>query len=176
VDNEALQKVGARYLTPEDTHIFIGRLGSLHCIVDDSEAYANVHCILTFPISHPDQYISVCYSDDEGKEQEIGIIKNLYLFSEEIQKLVRESLGRRYFEQFITRIFDVKWEFGLLFFDVETEEGHKKFTMRWQHDRALEYGKSGKVLLDTFENRYVIPSLQSLPQADRNRLMRFIYW
>lgn len=174
---DALQKVGVRYLTPGDTRLFIGRLGSLHCIVDDRDAYANVHCILTFPIHFPNNYISVCYSDDKGKEHEIGVIKTLDGFPEDAQQLIRESLGRHYFEQIITRVFDVRWEYGLLFFDVEVSGGdRKKISMRWQHNRALEYGKDGKVLLDTYDNRYVIPKVQELPQADRNRLTRYIYW
>ncbi|MBN1348512.1 DUF1854 domain-containing protein [candidate division KSB1 bacterium] len=174
--NDALQKVGVRFLTPGDTRLFIGRLGSLHCIIDKIDAYANVYCILTFPIHLPKQYISVQYSDDEGKEHEIGVIKVLEDFPKDAQELVLESLRRQYFEQVITRIHEVKSEFGLLFFDVEIGERRVEFNMRWQHDKALEYGKQGKVLLDTFENRYVIPKLEDLPQADRNRLLRYIYW
>ena len=175
METTALQKVGVKLLTPQNSRIFFGRLGSIHCISDD-EAFANVYCVLTFPIHYPNNFISVCYSDDEGKEKEIGVIKDLTIFPEEGQKIVKKSLSRHYFEQTITRIFDVRWEYGLLFLDVEVNEERKKFNMRWQHNKALEYGKDGKVLLDTFENRYVIPHIQELPQSDRNRLMRFIYW
>jgi len=49
--------------------------------------------------------------------------------------------------------------------------------MRWQHDKAIEFGKeNGKVLLDVFENRYIIPSIDELPRSDSERLLRFIYW
>ncbi len=171
-----LRDVGVRYLTPQNCHLYIGTLGSLHCIVEDKEAYANVYCLMTFPISHPYSYISVCYSDNEGKEQEIGVIEKLDNFSEEVQNLVKQSLGRHYFEQTILRIHDSRWEYGLIFFDVETDSGRKQFSMRWQHDKALEYGRHGKVLLDTFNNRYVIPSVPDMPAADRNRLLRYIYW
>ena len=171
-----LRDVGVRYLTPHNCHLYIGTLGSLHCIFDNKEAYANVHCLMTFPISQPYSFISVCYSDDDGKEQEIGVIENLESFTEEVQKLIRESLGRQYFEQTIRKIYETRWEYGLIFFDVGTDNGRKQFSMRWQHDKALEYGRNGKVLLDTFNNRYIIPSVKELPSADRNRLMRFIYW
>lgn len=176
IEKHNLRDVGVRYLTPQNCRLYIGTLGSLHCIVEDKEAYANVYCLMTFPISHPYQFISVCYSDDEGKEQEIGVIETLDNFPEEIQNLIRQSLGQHYFEQTIRRIYDSRWEYGLIFFDVETDSGRKEFSMRWQHDKALEYGRNGKVLLDTFNNRYVIPSVPDLPPADRNRLLRFIYW
>lgn len=175
-ETSKLRQVGVRYLTPQNTRIYIGTLGSLHCIVDDKEAYANVYCLLTFPISFPDSYISVCYSDNEGKEQEIGVIEKLTDFPEEIECLIHQSLKRQYFEQIIHRIYETRWEYGLIFFDVEVDNDRKQFSMRWQHDKALEYGCHGKVLLDTFNNRYVVPSVKDLPPADRNRLMRFIYW
>ena len=101
-----LRDVGVRYLTPQNCHLYIGTLGSLHCVVDDKEAYANVHCLMTFPISQPYSFISVCYSDDEGKEQEIGVVETLESFSDELQKLIRESLGRQYFEQKIQKIYE----------------------------------------------------------------------
>ncbi len=172
----SLRAVGVRYLTPQNCRLYIGTLGSLHCIVDDKEAYANVYCLMTFPISYPYQYISVCYSDEEGKEQEIGVIESLDQFPLDVQQLVKNSLGQHYFEQIIYRIYDTRWEYGLIFFDVETDSGRKQFSMRWQHDKALEYGRNGKVLLDTFNNRYVIPAVSELPASDRNRLLRFIYW
>ncbi len=48
--------------------------------------------------------------------------------------------------------------------------------MRWRYDRTQDFGESGKVLLDVYENRYIIPDVNSLPKADREALTRFIYW
>jgi hypothetical protein len=172
----ALARVGARYLTPQNAVIFIGRLGSIHCVIDDREAYANVYCQLCFPIAAPLRYIAVCHTDDEGKEEQLGVIEELTAFSDETQGIIRRSLRRQYFEQTIARVHSVKWEFGLLVLEVSTEEGRRSFMMRWQHDRAVDFGKNGKVLLDVWDNRYIIPSVEDLPPADRGRLMRFIYW
>jgi hypothetical protein len=176
MERTALQAVGARYLLAEKTRIFLGRLGSIHCVVDEKDAYANVYCALCFPVRFPTRYVTVCYTDEENKEQEIGVIEDLDAFPAETQAIVRASLNRQYFEQTVARIYEVRWEFGLLFFEVETAAGRKEFMMRWQHDRAIDYGDSGKVLLDVFDNRYVIPSVEKLPNGDRDRLMRFIYW
>ncbi len=170
------QRITPRYLLPSDTSLFKGRLGSIHCLLDNKEAYANVHCVLCFLISHPVRYISICYSDDNGKEHEIGIIEDLSAFPKEVQLIVTENLKRYYYERIIKRIYSTKFDYGMLFFEVETSEGRDTFQMRWQADRALEFGKKGKLLLDVFENRYIVPSIDDLPEADRNRLTRFIYW
>jgi hypothetical protein len=176
MDRAKLEAVGARYLKPEGTRIFRGRLGSIHCTIDERETYANVYCKLCMPVRFPTRFISVWHTDDENKEQSIGVIEDLDTFPDETRDLVRGSLSHQYFELVIDRIYDVKWQFGLLFLDVETGEGRKEFMMRWQTDRALEYGDNGKVLLDVYENRYVIPSMAKLQNGDRDRLMRFIYW
>ena len=172
----SLKKVGVRILKPENTKIFIGRLGSVHCVVDNETAYANIFFLLTFPVHLPDKLISVCNTDDEGRDEEIGIIENIQIFPAEIQKIVKNRLKRHYFEQIITRIFDIKLEYGLLFLQVETTNGRQNLSMHWRRGKALEYGQNGKVLLDTFENRYIIPNLDDLPTKDYNRLTRYIYW
>jgi hypothetical protein len=176
MERTKLSAVGARYLTPAATRIFKGRLGSVHCVVNDSEAFANVYCKLCMPVRYPGRFISVWYTTDDNKERQIGIIENLEGFDSQSRELVASSLSHQYFERSITRIFDVKWQFGLLFFDVEAGGERLTFTMRWQHDRALEHGADGKILLDVYENRYVIQSMSKIPRGDRDRMMRFIYW
>jgi len=176
MERATLEAVGARYLKPDATRIFRGRLGSIHCTIEERETYANVYCKLCMPVRFPTRYISVWYTDDENKEKPIGVIEDLETFPAETRELIGSSLSHQYFELVIDRIYDVKWQFGLLFFDVGTGEGRMEFMMRWQHDRAMEHGDNGKVLLDVYENRYVIPSMDKLPTGDRDRLMRFIYW
>jgi hypothetical protein len=48
--------------------------------------------------------------------------------------------------------------------------------MRWQTDRAQDYGEHGKVLIDAFENRYLIPNVSKLSKAEVNIFTRFVYW
>ena len=48
--------------------------------------------------------------------------------------------------------------------------------MRWQHDRAVDYGRRGKVLIDVDDNRYLIPDLEQLSQREFDEFRRYIYW
>jgi len=54
--------------------------------------------------------------------------------------------------------------------------GRDQFIMPWRHDRAEDYSNTGKLLLDVFDNRYVIRDLSELPPADRRRLTSYVYW
>ena len=48
--------------------------------------------------------------------------------------------------------------------------------MPWRHDRAEEYGTQGRVLLDSLNNRYLIPDLDALTPKEKQLLVSFIYW
>jgi hypothetical protein len=175
-DDNRLESVGVRLLTPENTTLFEGSFSLMHCAVKGDTMYRGVYAMVLFPVSHPDRFISLRYTDGDDKEREIGIIDDLKGFPDAVQAMVQESMAKHYFECRISRIHSVENRFGLLFFDVETARGRLEFVMPWRGDRAEDYGPSGKVLLDSFDNRYVIPDLSELPPADRDLLASYIYW
>ena len=167
--------IGVRRLKPENTRIFTGEHGLLHCAIGDEE-FRGVFAVLLFPVRHPDQFVSLCHTDNDDKTREIGVIEDLTEFSEEAVRLIHITLEKHYHEQRITRIFKVKMEFGMLFFDAETERGREEFIMPWRHDRTEDFDEHGKVLLDALDNRYIIPNVLELPDKQRLELTRYIYW
>jgi len=172
----ARRRTGVRWLTPDNTQVFQGTYSLLHCTVKDDGPYRGVFAVLMFPISHPDRFVSLRYTDREDKVQEVGVIDHLKDFPPEAQNLIRQSLVRQTHEKVIKQVYEVKEEFGFLFFYVETEDGWERFVMPWRGDRAEDYSERGKLLLDAYDNRYVIPDVEALPPADRKRLTYYIYW
>jgi len=176
--DELLAKTGVRRLTPDKTRIFEGTFSLLHCAVEGDNLYRGVFAVLMFPIRHPEQFVSMRYTDLEDKEKEIGIIENLLDFSSEAQKLIRASLTKHYYERIISRVISIDNKFGLLFFKVELADGNieREFMMRWSYNSAEEFGEKGKVLIDAHENRYIIPDVSQLPSADQRVFTSYIYW
>jgi len=171
-----LAPTGVRRLTPDTAKIFEGAFSLLHCAVKGDQVYRGVFAVLMFPIHFPDRYISLRYTDDKDKLREIGIIEDLAVFPDEARELVRATLKKHYHEQVITRVHEVRLQYGLLFFDIETQNGRREFLMPWRHDRAEDFGTNGKVLLDVSDNRFIIPDVLALPQQDQRRFTSFIYW
>jgi len=167
---------GVQRLTPVETTIFEGTLSVLHCAVRGGQLYRGVFAVRLFPVRQPDRFISLRYTDADDKDVEIGVIEDLAVFPEEQRALVARDLRAHYHEKIIHRVFDVRYEFGLLFFEVQTQVGREAFSMPWRGDRAEEYGETGRVLLDALDNRYIIPDVDALPAADRHRFTSFIYW
>jgi hypothetical protein len=176
-DDARLVATGFRRLLPDATRVFRGAFSLLHCEVEgDPAPYRGVWAVLLFPITHPDGFVSLRYTDAQDKEQEIGVIERLADFAPETQALVRATLVKQYYQQIITGIRGIECRYGLLFFDVETDAGPRAFNMPWRHDRAEDFGSRGKVLLDSLDNRYIIPDVGALPAKDRRRFLGFIYW
>jgi len=172
-----LASTGFRRLTPESTKIFQGAFSLLHCqVAGDATLYRGVSAVRMFPVSQPDAYISLRYTDAEDKDQEIGVIERLAAFPASVQELVRATLRKQYHQLTITRVLNVTCKYGLLFFEVETTVGSSSFMMPWRQDRAEECGAFGKILLDSLDNRYLIPDIRELPPADRRTFTSYIYW
>jgi len=110
------------------------------------------------------------------EEVEIGIIRDLAEFPEPAVRLIREALARRYFVHAITRIRHIGWKYGFVSMDVETDKGPTSFLMPWRHNRATDYGRHGKILIDVDNNRYLIPDLQKLSPRELREFQRYIYW
>lgn len=176
-----LEEVGVRYLSPEDTKIFRGTYGLMHVQSKNPETgkvelFRGVFAVFAFPVSCSKKYISLRHFAEKDKVKEIGVIEDPMQFSREVRELLGASLANNYFEFEILRVLKVELQFGLLLFDVETTQGFRQFEMRWQVDRAQDYGPQGKVLLDVYDNRYIIPNVSELPKEDQTRLTRYIYW
>jgi ATP-binding cassette, subfamily B, bacterial len=165
-----------RWLTPDVAHIHIGSHGALHVTVRDERIYGGVYAMCCFPVRYPREFISLRYLDHEKREIEVGLIRRVHDWPAEAQALVAESLAKRYFIHTILSIHHIEVFSSYLSLDVETDLGPVQFIMRWQHDRAQDYGASGKMLLDTDENRYLIPDIQALPENERRLFQRYIYW
>jgi len=174
---EAVRDItGVRILSPETVKIFRGTFNMLHVMVIGDTLYRGVFAVQAFPLSMPRKFISLFYFDERDRPEEIGVIEDLNAFPSDARDLVVETLEKYYFSYEIIAIHRITWQFGLLHFDVETDKGRKDFYMRWEHSRAVDYGENGKILLDVFDDRYVISNVDALSKAERQAFTRYIFW
>ena len=137
---------------------------------------AGIFIVRTFPATHPDEYLSVRGWNDSGEEIELGMLRSLADWSAASQTIARTALRRRSLVRVIERVHEVKLGHGYLDFDVETDVGRQQFTARWTGSQAIDFGAEGKMLIDTEENRYVVPKVDALPNPDREKFLHYVYW
>lgn len=136
-------------LTQENAKFFRseGGLVSLTLTNEDGseEFFERVLPIRSFPITEPEEFISIREPEtkDKGKGDEIGMIRRMSDFPEDVQTLLREELSRRYFTPEILKIFSVKEKFGYSYWEVQTSSGKISFVMTTPSSniRTLEDGR-----------------------------------
>ena len=89
---------------------------------------------------------------------------------------MRAALARRYFLRRITGIDSIQLAYGYLLFQVRTDQGPARFTVRWTQSQAQDFGLRGKVLLDLEDNRFLVPDTERLPPRERELFQRYVYW
>jgi ATP-binding cassette subfamily B protein len=167
---------GLVWLEPVTHRFVIGPHDRIELQSIDGVVAAGIFVVATFPASHPEEYLSVRGWSDDGEEIEIGLVRRLADWGEADREVVRAALRRRALVRRISRVHDVKLAHGYLDFDVETDVGRRGFTIRWTQSQASDFGPDGKMLIDTEENRWVVPRMDDLPRPDRERFLHYVYW
>jgi ATP-binding cassette, subfamily B, bacterial len=169
-------KQALHWLNPAEHCFRLGELGQLELWRSDEKLGSGLFILRTFPASHPTQYLSVRGWNSDGEEIELGMIRHIQEWSERDRIEIQSALDRRYLLREIKRINDIDLKFGFVDFDVETETGQAQFSMRWTQSQAIDYGNNGKLIIDTEENRYLVRDIASLPPADREKFLQYVYW
>lgn len=164
------------WLAPEGVTMRTGAHGQLEVWRGDQCVGHSVFALRTFPATHSDEYLSIRGWNESNEEVEIGMIRTLTTWPEESRQLIQESLDRRYLMREIKNVASIKLSHGYLDFEVDTDAGPDRFTMRWTQSQAIDFGDNGKMIIDSEENRFLVRDVESLPPRDRERFLQYVYW
>ena len=175
-DEEALKKeseelLEMRFLTGENAE-FTRTPGGFIALKTGDKEYARVGVYLTFPLTNPEEVISIRETDEKAKE--IGFIESMDKFPREQQEMLREQIKLRYFMPVITKILDVKDEYGYAYWNVVTTFGACRFTTQLSGDVVIHLSDSRLLVTDIDGNRYEIPDFYQLGVMERKKLDLFI--
>ena len=128
------------------------------------ETFERVVLRRSFPISAPDEFLSVREPDTKlkGRGSEIGMIRNINIFDKDTVELLNAELDLRYFTPTITRIVSAKEKFGYNYWDVETTAGTVSMVLNnpFSNIRSLEDGRI--FIADMDGNCFIIPDPKKL--------------
>lgn len=176
LDEEALKKeseevLQMRFLTSENA-VFTRTEGGFLALKTADREYDRVGIYLTFPLTNPEEFISVREADEKAKE--IGIIQSIKVLKKEEQEMVREQIRLRYFLPVIRKVIDVKDEYGYAYWHVLTDFGTCRFTTHMGGDAVINLGEARYQVTDIDGNRYELPDLYALSVMERKKLDLFI--
>lgn len=175
-DEEALKKeseelLEMRFLTKENA-VFSRTEGGFVALKTGGKEYSRVGIYLTFPLTNPEEFISVREADEKAKE--IGLVEKLSGLEKEQQEMIREQIRLRYFMPVITKVLDVKDEYGYAYWHVMTGFGVCRFTTQMSGDAVVSLSDSRLLVTDIDGNRYEIPDFYQLSVTERKKLDLFI--
>lgn len=160
-----------RYLTKENA-VFQRTKGGFVSLEYDGKTYDRIGVYRTFPITQPDEYISIREADEKARE--IGIVQKLSDIPKDQAEMLREQLRLRYFIPQIEKVLDVKDEYGYAYFHVKTNFGVCRFTIRMGGDSVVSLTESRILITDLDGNRFEIADLYKLSVNERKKLDLFI--
>ena len=175
-DEEALKKeseevLQMRFLNSENA-VFTRTGGGFLALKTREKEYERVGVYLTFPLTNPDEFISIREADEKAKE--IGIIQSINDLGKDAQEMIREQVRLRYFMPIIRKVMEVKDEYGYAYWHVMTDYGSCRFTTHMGGDAVVNLGGARYQITDIDGNRYEIPDLYGLTVMERKKLDLFI--
>ena len=120
-------------MTPENSWFSAseGGLISLKIInaEGEEEFFERVVIRRSFPVTSPDEFLSVREPDTraKGRGSEIGMIRDIHIFDKKTVDLINAELDIRYFTPIIKRITSAKEKFGYNYWEAETSAGKAHF-------------------------------------------------
>lgn len=139
---------------------------------DNVKTYPRVAVHRCFPFSDPTHYLSIREPENDGKE--IGLIEDLAKLPGDIQKILTEQMSMRYFTPKILHIKNIKEEYGYSYWDVVTDKGVCRFTVRSGGGSVYQIGYNRYLVNDLDGNRFEIPDLYKLSAKEIKQLDLFI--
>ena len=138
----------------------------------DGKDWGRVRILRLFPYTSPWEYIAVRTADEHSRE--IGVVIKIGDVSKESEKIIREQLNLHYFTPVITKIIDIKDEYGYAYFHVLTDKGECRFTINMGGNSVVRLSDVRLIISDLDENRFEIPDLTRLTPKEQRKLDLFL--
>ena len=168
---ESADLLELRYLTKENAK-FERTPGGFVKLTYKDTTYDRVSVYRTFPVTMPEEFISIREADEKARE--IGVVEKLSALEPEQAKMLKEQLDLRYFTPEITKIFDIKTEYGYGYFHVMTTYGECRFTIHNGGSSVTSLTDTRVVINDLDGNRFEVPDITKLTTNERKKLDLFI--
>lgn len=136
---------------------------------ETGQTYAGVAPVRAFPISAPENGISLVDADGH----ELAWIERLDDLPAQIRNLIEEELANREFLPEISKLSHVSTFATPSTWKVETDRGITTFTLRGEED-IRRIGQSTLLIADSHGVQFLIRDLNALDKASRRLLDRFL--
>ena len=158
-----IQVTHPEHVEPEAIRLFREPPWVLRLTLEGDRSYIKVRVVCAAPLSQPDRYI--CLLDE--KNEVICTVEDPIDLDEVSQRIVKEEIEQRYMTAIIKRIESLRSEFGVSYWEVQTDRGDREFVVRNVSENAQWITDRRLLLLDVDGNRFEIANLEVLDKKSR---------
>jgi hypothetical protein len=151
----------------ESMALRVDGIGQLSIEDDQGNRFDDVRPVRLFPLSRPDDWISLV--DSTGRE--IVCIDDTSKLSEKNRQILLSELEKREFVPILKRVLWVSGNSEPCEWKVETDRGLTSFVLKDEND-VRRLGENGVLVVDSFGIRYFIPNRYELDSHSQ----RIIEW
>ena len=153
-------------INPAELRLFYHPEGMARLTVDNDRSYLQVRLALAAPLSRPGQHVSLL----NGKGEEIVLLPDLEALEPASRRVAERELQRRYLTSRIGRLLSLKQEFGVTYWEAETDRGTRDFVVRDLQENCVWLSESHLLLVDVDGSRFEIPDRRRLDERGQQLL------
>lgn len=158
-----IQVTHPEHVKPEAIRLFREPPWVLRLTIEGDRSYIKVRVVCAAPLSQPDRYI--CLLDE--KNEVICTVEDPVDLDAVSQRIVKEEIEQRYMTAIIKRVDSLRSEFGVSYWEVQTDRGDREFVVRNVSENAQWITDRRLLLLDVDGNRFEISNLEVLDKKSR---------
>jgi hypothetical protein len=153
-------------MNPTDLKLFYEPQGTLRLTVGDERSYPKVSLYQAAPLSKPGEFLSLL----DSKSEEITLVRRLDELSPESRAVADQELRRRYLTAKIQSIPNIKQEFGVTYWHVETDRGPRDFVVQSLSESCAWLSDTHLLITDVDGCRFEIEDRSTLDASSKRYL------
>jgi uncharacterized protein DUF1854 len=153
-------------INPAELRLFYHPEGMARLTVENDRSYLKVKLALAAPLSRPRKYVSLL----NGKGEEIVLLPDLEALAPASREVAEKELQRRYLTSQVRRLLSLRQEFGVTYWEAETDRGIRDFVVRDLQENCVWLSESHLLLIDVDGSRFEISDRQQLDELSRQLL------
>jgi hypothetical protein len=149
-----------------ELRLFYQPEGMARLTIDNDRSYPRIKVAIAAPLSRRGKYVSLL----NGKGEEIVMLPDLDGLDPTSRRVVEQELDRRYLTSRVQRLLSLKQEFGVTYWEAETDRGVRDFVVRDLQENCVWLSESHLLLIDVDGSRFEIPDRYRLDEHSRQLL------
>lgn len=146
--------------------LFYHPAGTLRLTIGEERSYPVVRLFQAWPLSQPQRYLSL----QDSRGEEIVMVSRIEELEPQSRAVAEEELRRRYLTSRVTGVQNIRSEFGVTYWHVQSDRGERDFVVQSLSESCVWVSDRHVLIVDVDGNRFEIPDTSTLDEASRTQL------